>query len=183
MSKYPCLINFYKYYSEQEPELIYVGSTKNTISKRQHQHKYINNMCCSKLITNKYDDAKIELIKQLECKSKVERNEIENAYIDCFDAINVIKNSIIDVNYDDPQLYFKLYREHHKEKYKLQKAEYYLNNKEHLDNKNKQHYINNKAKILAVQSERIICECGKEIARGKKARHIKTQSHIALVNR
>jgi len=192
MSKYPCIVKFYKIYSEQEPEFVYVGSTtKKYLCQRMGNHKTaykVGHKCSSYLILEKYDDAIIELLWEGNVLDFNERNEIERSYTECYDACNkkvqgrTKKEYNIKWNNENDE-YFKLYREHHKEKYKLQKAEYYLNNKEHLDNKNKQHYLDNKAKILLVQSERIICECGKEIAKGKKARHIKTHHHIISVNR
>jgi hypothetical protein len=68
----------------------------------------------------------------------------------------------------------KKYRENHREEIK----EYYDNNRDKLLAQKKIYRENNKEKIAErKKNNRVICECGTDIARDKKSRHIKTLLH------
>jgi hypothetical protein len=70
----------------------------------------------------------------------------------------------------------KEYRQLNKEKLAEQKKEYRKLNKEKLAEKRKDWYENNKKKLLEQQNERVKCDiCGCESARGKLARHKRSE--------
>jgi hypothetical protein len=176
MVNYPKNVKFYKIYSNQEPDLVYIGSTsKEYLKQRFWDHKSFNNKikkCASSIILSKYDDAKIELIEEVLCNDKDERNLIEHSHIKSNTCVN-IKDTIFD-----EKEYFSKYYIKHKEHYKKQKAAHYIMNKEIIDKKNKEAYELNKETIRAQKREPIICECGIKTDRGHISRHRKTIKHI-----
>jgi len=79
--------------------------------------------------------------------------------------------------YENNKEHVKEYCKNNKEHAK----EYYETNKESIAEKQKEYYKNNKDKIDERQCEVIICECGFSYTRQNKARHMKSQKHIKLM--
>jgi hypothetical protein len=77
-------------------------------------------------------------------------------------------------NKESIALYKKQYFEENKDAITNYKHDHYIKNKEHYQTKNKEWYEKNKANL----HEKIICECGLEIGKVYKNRHIKTKQHI-----
>lgn len=76
-------------------DLIYIGSTTQTLKKRfsVHKSKYkkyleTNNLCISSYKIFAYGDAYIELIKNYPCKSREELNKEEGRYIKELNSVN-----------------------------------------------------------------------------------------------
>jgi hypothetical protein len=140
----------YKIWSPQGDE-IYIGSTIQPLYKRFHHHKTTRE-CSSKILFEKYDDVRIELIECVPCDNKEQLNKKEGEYIRKLDCIN---RNIAGRT-------FKEYRE---------------NNKEKINEYAKEYRENNKEKILEWKNQRITCECGRTITFGNKAQHEKTKVH------
>jgi hypothetical protein len=68
----------------------------------------------------------------------------------------------------------KNYREQNKDK----RREYKEQNKDIIRQKNKEYDEKNKEKISLRKGAKITCECGCEISRSSKIKHIKSQKHI-----
>lgn len=75
----------------------------------------------------------------------------------------------------------KEYREKNRDKINQEKKEHYMENSEELIEKSKKYYNENKDKIRAYQNEKITCECGCIISRGKISNHRKTNKHLNIM--
>jgi adenylate kinase family enzyme len=145
----------YKLWSPQGDE-IYIGSTINTLARRKEQHKTNLNSCCSKILFEKYDDVRIELIEEYPCKNKMELNKREGHYIRNNDCVNKCVAG------------------------RTQK-EYKEDNKEKLLEYHKEYREENKEKISERCSQKITCECGCEISIRNSARHKTSKFHINFI--
>tara|TARA_R110000787_G_C13381866_1_gene441872 strand:+ start:449 stop:940 length:492 start_codon:yes stop_codon:yes gene_type:complete len=146
----------YKLWSPEGDD-IYIGSTTKYLSTRKAQHKYKydkNTITCkSSILYEKYNDVRIELLECFPCENKDELNKKENEYIRNNNCVNKrIEGRTTKEWYED-----------NKESHKLWKKNYYEENKQ---------------KQLTKVSVLYVCECGKELTIGKKARHEKTKFHL-----
>lgn len=146
---------------------IYIGSTcYKYLSKRFSNHKWDENrykqgkrkyqLTSSQLLC--YDDCRIEIIEVFPCSCKEELHKRERYYIEKYKSQCVNK--------------FIPTRTH---------AEYYIDNKQRLNQINKNNYEKNKETIKAQKSQVCTCECGLTYTRTHKARHKKTKKHINLM--
>jgi len=111
----------YKIISPSNPELIYYGSTIQSLSKRMSKHKDKSNTCVSKEII-KLGDAEIILIEEYPCNNKNELHLKETEYIKNNNCINKNINTPrkerykqwIAKNPDYQKQYQELYREKRK---------------------------------------------------------------------
>ena len=150
-----------------ETELIYVGSTtEKRLSARfsKHKSKYKTYLKSGKKDTTafeilKYSDAYIELVREVENCTKDELRKIEGQYIREMKCLN--KN----IAGRTQKEYYTEYYTDNKDKIK----EYRDTHKEHK----KEYYAENKDKIKKLRSTKYLCECGKELTYGCKARHNK----------
>jgi len=165
----------YKLWSPQGDD-IYIGSTTQSLSVRKAEHKRTcnNDFCCSsKILFQKYDDVRIELIEEFPCENKMELNKREGHYIRTLDCINkqipgrtrkeinerqrnYRENNIEKIierrqkNKEKENERNRRYHEANKDEINERRRELYENNKEH----NKQYYENNKDKINQIRRER-----------------------------
>ena len=168
----------YKLWSPQGNE-IYIGSTVNALERRKLQHKQKKD-CCSKLLFEKYDDVRIEIIEIYPCENKMELNRREGEHIR--------NNNCINKRIEGRTK--KEYLEDNKEKIKEEKKEYYENNKEkrkeQMKEYNKEYKQNNKEKIKEYMKEynskKVTCECGCEVRRYYLTQHKRTIKHTNFIN-
>ena len=177
----------YKIWSPMGKE-IYIGSTIQSLYARKSQHK-ICMKCSSKILFEKYDDVRIELIEYFPCNNKEELDKKEGFYIRNNDCINKnIAGRTEKEYYEDNKEKIKEYLQDNKEKIKEQKKEYYEDNKdkikEYRDNNKekkkeymKEYYEDNKEKIKENNQKKITCECGRTIIFRHKPRHERTKIH------
>ena len=92
-----------------EGDDIYIGSTTQSLAVRKAEHKR-KDTCYSKILFEKYDDVKIELIEEYPCKNKMELNKREGYYIRNNECVNKSIAGRTKKEYD------KKYREENKEK-------------------------------------------------------------------
>ena len=133
----------YKLWSPQgSEEEVYIGSTCNDLRYRKHGHKQKGNSCNSKILFEKYDDLRIELVEDYPCNNKQELNKKEGEYIRENKCLNkqiagrTLKEYCQD-NKEKKNEYDKKWRENNKEiqreynkKNKEKKREYREKNKE-----------------------------------------------------
>ena len=159
----------YKLWSPQgTEEEIYIGSTCDELRKRKNHHKNTN-FCNSRILFEKYDDIRIEVLEEYPCNNKNELIKKEGEYI----RNNKCLNSHIPTRtakewYNDNKNYVKEY-----------KKIYQQINKEELAKKQKNYKDKNKEFFR----EKITCECGCLISRPTIARHQKTLKHIKLMEK
>jgi len=192
----------YKLWSPQgTEEEVYYGSTTDELRKRKNSHKLKKNNCSSKILFEKYDDVRIELIEEYPCNNRAELEKKEGEYIRNNKCLNkIIVGRTLEEYYQDNKEYIrkihKNYRENNKEYIKKINENYRENNKEQLTEKNKKYYENNKEKmnekhkdwvnnnkeyIIEKRKEKITCECGCIISRDNLIRHQKNNKHIKLM--
>jgi hypothetical protein len=148
----------YKLWSPQATEdEIYIGSTCDKLYKRKNGHKRHND-CRSKILFEKYDDVRIELIEEYPCNNRAELEKREGEYIRGNKCLNKqIPNRTIkewrEDNKESIKEYTKEYRENNKEKAQEYNKEWRENNKEKKAETDKNYYKNNKEKIKEKQKE------------------------------
>jgi hypothetical protein len=192
----------YKLWSPQgTEEEVYYGSTTDELRKRKNAHKIKNNNCSSKILFEKYDDVRIELVEEYPCNNRAELEKKEGEYIRNNKCLNkIIVGRTLEEYYQDNKEYIrkihKNYRENNKEYIKKINENYRENNKEQLAEKSKKYYENNKEKmnekhkdwvnnnkeyIIEKRKEKITCECGCIILKEHIKRHQKNSKHIKLM--
>tara|TARA_R110002096_G_scaffold89147_1_gene203159 strand:- start:15 stop:524 length:510 start_codon:yes stop_codon:yes gene_type:complete len=159
----------YKLWSPEGDE-IYIGSTTQSLARRKSRHKSQTDGCKSKILFEKYTDVRIELLEEVSCDNKEQLAKKEGEYIRNNHCVN--KCVAGRTNKERHKEYYENNKEHIKE--------YYENNKEHIQEQKKEYYENNKEHIQERKSTEILCECGKTIRLGDKARHLKTKIHNKL---
>ena len=135
---------------------IYIGSTCEPILARRLAN-HVRNYKCYKKETYNYvtsfkilenDDYDIILLELFPCNSKDELHAREKHFIQATECVNKY------IPCRSP-------------------AEYYIDNKEKLNEKHKQYYENNKEKL----NEKIICNCSGQYTKTHKERHLRTLKH------
>ena len=146
----------------------YIGSTKN-IKQRKSQHKYSCNNENSKDYHYKvyeyirsnggYSNWSYEILEHIRNSINVyELRNLERKYIE------QLKSSL---NCDIPNRTDKEYHEDHKEHYKQYKKQWYLNNKESINER---------------QSQKVNCDCGGKYTMNHKERHMRTKKHQNFIS-
>ena len=113
-------------------------------------------MCSSKILFEKYDDVRIELIEEYPCENKMVLERREGEHIRNNNCINKMVSG------------------------RTQK-EWREDNKDKLQEICKEYYENNKEEILAKMREIITCECGCEITKNHISRHKASKKHIEFI--
>jgi hypothetical protein len=178
----------YKVWSPQGNE-IYIGSTIQPLYARLSAHKTKGN-CNSKILFEKYDDVRIELIECVPCDNKEELTRKEGEYIRNLDCVNrkiagrtqkESNKEWCENNKEKIKEYKKEYYKEYYEKIKEQKKEYRENNKEKINEYHKEYRENNKEKIKEYHEKKITCECGRTFRIDSKVRHERSKVHQAFI--
>ena len=138
---------------------VYIGSTIQTLPQRKAQHKTHKN---TETKNFNWDNIKMELIKLYPCENEIELRMEEQTYQNEYECVNKIKA------YRTPEekiAYDKMNCAKSNAKTKaLPKFE-----------KNGKLYHN---KYNANRSEKYVCECGANITKHSKHKHILTKKHL-----
>jgi len=186
---------FYKIVCDDLPEFIYVGSTCN-FNNRKRQHKQNcnynnekNNIKIYNTIRENggWENWKMIQIHQEENINKRQAEAIEEEYRLNLKANLNDKRAYLfpEVKKELKAIIDKKYRESDKGKITYEKrADYFkeYNNKTEIINRKHEWYIANKEKQSTKAATLYVCDCGKELTLGKKARHEKTQFHLNYIN-
>jgi hypothetical protein len=172
------MIRIYKITSSQTDN-VYIGSTKKILSDRFLKHKHTSNSTSSKIILQ-YDDAKIELIEEVELEQRYIR---ERYWIEFYGdkCVNIKKCTNIMIPGMTRKEYSKEYYEINKNYVKERTKVYYDANKYKLRQKSKDFRDANKDKIKEYQLEKITCECGSTLSRGNMPQHRKSKKHLKFL--
>lgn len=145
---------------------IYIGSTCNRLSTRLSQHKtsyklWKNGkgryMKSYDLFDKGLEDVKIYLVEECNCKTKEQLHAKERYYIE---SIKESNNKIIPTR-------------SRKERYDSDRN-YYLEKK-------KEYRKNHKEEINEYKKSIFKCECGSEIRKNEKYRHLRTNKHLNFI--
>ena len=149
----------YKLWSPQgEDDEVYYGSTCNDLRYRKSQHKNKSHICKSKILFEKYDDVRIELVEDYPCNNKQELNKKEGEFIKNNKCLNKVipdrtKREWYEDNKEKIIKQTKEYRENNKEAITEYDKEYYKKNKEKLTEHHKEYRANNKEKYKEYKKE------------------------------
>jgi len=165
---------------------IYIGSTCSSLSKRLNQHK--REYKCSENGNRKYlskskdvlcfGDVDIILLENSACNNKNELHARERYFIEN----NVCVNKCIpNRNLNEKKDLAYNYRLNNKLAIKERNLNYRINNIEKIKANKKITYEKNKVDILNKQKEIIVCECGANISKGNKPKHLNTNKHNKLI--
>tara|TARA_R110000803_G_scaffold32014_3_gene70873 strand:- start:858 stop:1403 length:546 start_codon:yes stop_codon:yes gene_type:complete len=163
----------YKIINDALPDLVYYGSTSNTLSKRFGQHKCkSSNTCTSKQLFNCDVKPQIFLVENYPCNSKIELKARERWYIENNECVNkqvpnrTQKEYALE-NKDKIKDYKKEHYQDNKEQISKQIKQYQLDNKEQIKLQRAKHYQDNKERILAKAKQYKIDN--KEMVKEKRA--------------
>jgi pyruvate/2-oxoacid:ferredoxin oxidoreductase beta subunit len=112
--------------SRSRHDLVYVGSTTQTLSKRFGEHITLRNPTASKHIVD-IGDAYIELIENCPCSNREELNRREGEVMRSMDCVNK----------QVPGRTKQEWRQDHQERLKQNHKDYHTNNKERLNERTK----------------------------------------------
>jgi len=158
----------------------YIGSAQNYIARKRRHRGNINSSNPTeyaplyKAIWSNDNKYTIKKLYDFPCNNKEELHWEERR---CCEELNPTLNerkAIISKQERDE--YLQGYMKEYNKNYKLGE------NREKYLQKKKETYQRTKDNIKSHASERIECECGKECARGKIARHRKTKAHIKIMD-
>jgi len=134
----------YMLWSPQGTEYeVYIGSTCNDLRYRKSGHKNKSSLCNSKILFEKYDDIRIELVEDYPCNNRAELEKREGEYIRENNCLN--KN----ISGRTP----KEWREANKEKRKEIDKKIYEDNREKIVEQKREYYKKNKEKVIEKQRE------------------------------
>jgi hypothetical protein len=174
---------------------IYVGHTTDFIRrKRQHKSNCNVGSCKYKIYKTIQENGGWEnwIMLELEKYPCRDGNEARTRERDWYENLNSklniqyparTKEEYFKDNKEKIQEYKKEYRKINKEKLQDNRKEYYAENKEKILEHVKEYKKDNKEKIKESKSIKCICECGCEIRKCEKARHIRSIKHNNLLEK
>jgi len=151
----------YKLTTIHNPDLVYYGSTTNSLYKRKGSHKSSfkckNKVCSSiKLFELGIDDVEITLVESVICNNKEELHKRERFYIENNNCVNkVIPTRDYKEYYKQNKNKIKEYQEQNKDKIKEYNKQYMKDYKKKYDELNKdkikeygkQYYLSKKSNL------------------------------------
>tara|TARA_R110001606_G_scaffold88798_1_gene199937 strand:- start:3 stop:782 length:780 start_codon:yes stop_codon:yes gene_type:complete len=159
----------YKIVNNDFPDLVYYGSSIQTLKERFGQHKKTTTSKCISKILFETDNARIELVEDYPCETKRELETREKYYILNFESIN--KTVPFNTN-EESKLKIHIYNKSRKDILKKWRENYRINNPEKYKENNKKRNDRRKA-----QNIKITCDCGTTFFKSDKARHERSKKH------
>ena len=164
----------YSIRSRSQEDLVYVGSTTQSLALRFGKHKRaINKQKTSSKQIIDIGDAYIELIENYPCDSKEELHRREGQIIRSMDCVNKVI----------PGRTLVEYRIEESEKIRERGKQYYKKNADSIKTKTKKYWEENKGRIAVKKNEKFNCGCGGKYTNSNKNVHSKTQNHQNWLNR
>lgn len=192
-----------------ETHVVYIGSTKQVLSRRFGHHKddykaFKNgkktSFTSSFILFDEFgiENCKIILLESYDVSSKDELKSKEQIWIDKIPNCNKYKafrteeqKKEYQQKYDKQYRIdnrekiaekYKVYAEEHKEQIAERQAKYREDNHEKIVEDKKTYYEKNNEKILLAQAEKITCECGLILSKNNLAAHKRSQKHLDFEN-
>ena len=172
----------YKLINNEMPNMVYYGSTIQSLTTRLSKHKSKTNTCRSKLLFE-YGTVEIILLENYPCNSKDELIKRERYYIEDKECINkVIPGRTQKERYEANKEQILLKKREYDNGRKEERKKYLEANKEKILLKRKEYEEINKESRALKRKEKFNCECGGKFTHGKKLRHKKSKKHLKHVN-
>lgn len=161
----------------------YYGSTVNYkqrigTHKTNTQIQNAKRKCTARTIIDR-GDYTFSIVEECNFETKTELLIRERYYIDTFPCINIAMP--YKTTEEKKEVRMK-YAEENKEVINENKANYYKDNREKLIIKSHERYHNNKVEINKKKQEKITCECGVIFTRSHRARHVKSKTHLKILD-
>ena len=172
---------------------VYIGSTCDTLVKRFSGHKSAMTLKPERKLYRLMNEIgferfRIELIENCACDDKYQLRQREGHFIRELGTLNeqIAGRNDKEYYYDTKEIrleYAKQYRqsEENKEQIKKSLEEYREKNKDKLNEYFKLYREKNKESIKEKTKEKVKCECGCFISKGKLPRHKTTDKHSELM--
>ncbi len=142
----------YQIISPSNPELVYYGSTTQTLKQRFYRHKKDNSYSSKEIM--QYADTIIELVEHFPCETKKELLERERWYIENNPCVNMLRPIVTkEEEKEKTKEWFKKNYEEHKEEIKQKVKEYQVTHKEVIAERRKKYYEEHKEEINAKKKE------------------------------
>jgi len=188
------MYSIYKIEHRTNPDLVYVGSTKN-FNQRKSQHKLncsLNNEKVYQMIREHggWDEFDMVEIKQIECTQLEAREEEDRIRIELNARMNM-RSPVLDIENQKKtiQKYQQAHREErnqksreyqqaHREERNQKSREYQQAHREERNQKSREYRQEHREELLQKNKEPYTCECGSQITRSGKTMHLRTQKHI-----
>ena len=178
-----------------DPTLIYVGSTTQTISQRWNDHKKnAQNPNKRDYSMKVYETMRerglnkfyIELYEEVPCTNREQLGKREGEIIREIGSLNkqITGRTIYEynqVNKEHKREYMKDYHVQNRDKRSDYSKEYRNAHIEELTQKSKEYREKNLEKIKEKKAQKITCECGCIITVGAKPKHVKTKNHLSFM--
>ena len=186
-----CVI--YKIYCKDASNAdVYVGHTTN-FKARQSVHKAKSsigkdyNIKIYSIIKGNggFNNYYMEVIEEYPCADKKEAIQREQYW---YNELNPTLNQVLPyISAEDSKAkrveYNKQYFKDHQDYFTKYHREYYAKNPEKKKSIARKYYLKNKNKICQKnKEERLVCECGVDIRRADKTKHIKSKTHINFLS-
>ena len=186
----------YGIFSNSSDENIYIGHTTDFSNRKRGHKSTCNNpndnlyhlMLYKKIRDNGgWDNYTMRLIEEYPCNTRNEATAREFFYYQNFStALNAYVPNRDKTNYYIENKHHLLqknkeYRKNNKETIYKNNKTYCENNKEIVKQYKIKHYVNNKPRILQYQNEKVQCECGFIGNRNNLPRHKKTEKHAKIM--
>jgi hypothetical protein len=170
--------------SPSRPDLVYIGSTTQPLSKRFHSHK--RDRDCTSVQVIDIGDAYIELLELVQCDSKIELQRREGEIIRATDCVNKriegrTREEYLVENKEHRGLINKTWRSENAESIKIKEKKYKADNKEKYKRYNKEYGIQHRINEKKIR----ICVCGSSYNEGKSSTrkdHYQSQRHTDYIN-
>lgn len=170
----------YKIEYIENPDIFYIGSTKQKLSRRMSKHrsnykewvKGTYGKCMIYELFKQYGVEKFKIVEleRVEVEDRQELLKYEDKWICSTDCINKYR-AFTGLN---RKQYKKEYYEKNKNKNKEQMKQYYIDNNEKRKKYQKEYSEKNKNKIKEYQNKRVNCgHCNKELNKSSLKLHIK----------
>ena len=147
----------YKIVNDEMPNMVYYGSTCNTLTKRLNAHKNISSTCKSAKELFEYGKPQMILVEKYACNDIDELRQRERFYIENNECVN------LKIPGRTASEASSAYREKNRTDLRLKNNIQYAKNKETINKK-------------------FDCDCGGKYTYQHKARHEKTKKHLKYIN-
>lgn len=169
--KYPCTVRIYKIYQNDNPSMLYVGSTIDSLAQRLNNHKQASVNRRTKKnkfythvnsLPHKWDQMTMVLVHEIQnCEDKITRSRFERTWLKHLKAnLNTqTPGALIDLCDGDTLLYdAKKYRE---------------------DSVRREALLAHSRMNVRIK---IVCDCGSTTSKSNRVHHLRTSRHISYAN-
>jgi len=192
----------YKIYHKDNEDICYIGSTTD-LNKRKAKHKSScnnekskdHNLKLYQIIreNGSWDSFQFNIIEEVCCETKRELHQKEDEYINTLNPImNCRKSFGAETKEEYKKQYYidnkeqinenaKKYRIDNKEQIKKRDNQYRIDNREKINENAKKYRDDNRERLNENAKKKITCECGCKVSYSIISKHRKSKKHLNLI--